>query len=173
MCKLGCYKLYEDAILPTFGTKQSACFDIYSYLPFNDTIDCYSTQNVKLPIYCCPQDMDAPRYIELIEGMRVLIPTGLIFDIPTGYSVRIHARSGLSLKSGIIVANGEGIIDCDYVDQAYIMLTNRSMERHKIYHGERIAQGELVKSLDYSIEECYTTPSKKSDRTGGFGSTGS
>ena len=68
ICKLGCYKLYEDSILPTFGTKQSACFDIYSYLPFNDTIDCYSIQNVKLPTYCCPQERDTIRYIETIDA---------------------------------------------------------------------------------------------------------
>ena len=66
--KLGCYKLYEDSILPTFGTKQSACFDIYSYLPFNDTIDCYSIQNVKLPTYCCPQERDTIRYIETVDA---------------------------------------------------------------------------------------------------------
>ena len=68
ICKLGCYKLYEDSILPTFGTKQSACFDIYSYLPFNDTIDCYSIQNVKLPTYCCPQERDTIRYIETVDA---------------------------------------------------------------------------------------------------------
>ena len=66
--KLGCYKIYEDSILPTFGTKQSACFDIYSYLPFNDTIDCYSIQNVKLPTYCCPQERDTIRYIETVDA---------------------------------------------------------------------------------------------------------
>ena len=171
--KLGCYKLYEDAILPTFGTEHAACFDIYSYLPLNDTIISYSIQNTKLPIPCCPQENDSPRYFEILERMRVLVPTGLIFDIPEGYSVRIHARSGLSLKSGIVLANAEGIIDHDYTDPTYIMLTNNSMERHKIYHGERIAQGELVKKLDYTIETCYNKPHiEGSTRLGGFGSTG-
>ena len=66
--KLGYYKLYEDTILPTFGTKQSACLNFYSYLPFNDTIDCYSIQNVKLSIYCCPQERDTIRYIETVDA---------------------------------------------------------------------------------------------------------
>jgi dUTP pyrophosphatase len=41
---------------------------------------------------------------------RALIPTGLIFDIPEGYSIRIHPRSGMALKYGLILANCRG---CD------------------------------------------------------------
>jgi dUTPase len=41
-----------------------------------------------------------------------------------------------------------------------------------VKHGDRIAQGELMKNLDYTIEECYTAPLQKTDRVGGFGSTG-
>ena len=52
------------------------------------------------------------------------------------------------------------------------MLKNDSLDRVTIKHGDRIAQGELVKSLDYTIEECYTKPVQKTDRNGGFGSTG-
>ena len=39
---------------------------------------------------------------------EVLIPTGLIFDIPEGYSVRLHSRSGLRWKDGIYLTNCEG-----------------------------------------------------------------
>ena len=172
--KLGCYKIYEDSILPTFGTKQSACFDIYSYLPNNELLTAYTIQNENIKIPCCSYESDNDiKYIEITEGMRILVPTGLIFNIPKGHSVRIHARSGLSFKEGLVLANSEGIIDQDYVDPCYIMLTNISTERIRITHGQRIAQGELVKVLDYSIETCYTKPFiEGSNRIGGFGSTG-
>ena len=41
-----------------------------------------------------------------------------------------------------------------------------------IENGERIAQGELVKTLSYSIEETKDVPEQKTNRVGGFGSTG-
>jgi len=172
--KLGCYKIYEDSTLPTFGTKQSACFDIYSYLPNNELLTAYTIQNEKIKIPCCSYEEDKEtKYFEIFPGIRALIPTGLIFNIPKGHSIRIHARSGLAFKEGLVLANSEGIIDQDYIDPCYIMLTNISTERIKIKHGQRIAQGELVKTLDYSIEVCYTKPFiEGSTRIGGFGSTG-
>jgi dUTP pyrophosphatase len=49
----------------------------------------------------------------------MLIPTGLIADIPEGFSVRIHSRSGLAFKQGVYLTNCEGVIDSDYVDPNY------------------------------------------------------
>jgi dUTPase len=53
-----------------------------------------------------------------------------------------------------------------------IILKNDSSDVVTIKHGDRIAQGELVKSLDYSLNPCYNPPTQKSNRIGGFGSTG-
>ena len=103
---------------------------------------------------------------------RVLIPTGLIFDIPEGHSVRLHTRSSISLKKGLIMPNGEGIIDCDYYHQTFVMLYNASADEVLIKDGERIAQGELVKTYLYDIEETEDVPEQKTNRVGGFGSTG-
>ena len=64
------------------------------------------------------------------------------------------------------------MIDSDYIQECFVMIKNDSLSRTIIKHGDRIAQGELVKSLDYSVEECYTTPCQKTNRNGGFGSTG-
>jgi len=170
--KLECYKIYDDALLPTFATKQSACFDLYSYLPLNTNLISFSIQNEKILIPCC-SIRDNKKFITITQGFRVLVPTGLILNITQGYSVRIHARSGLSLKHGMVLANGEGIIDSDYIDPLFIMITNISMKPYKLFHGERIAQGELVKSLDYSLDVMYDKPIRTdSTRTGGFGSTG-
>ena len=168
------FKTNPNAILPTFGTTQSACFDISACFIGNNLtkIKAYSAMNRLIELDCCVYEKDI-FHIEIPSNFRVLIPTGLIFNIPIGYSILIHPRSGLSLKQGLILANAEGIIDSDYIQECFIMIKNDSMNRITISHGDRIAQGELVKSLDYSIEECYTTPHQKTDRIGGFGSTGS
>jgi dUTPase len=41
-----------------------------------------------------------------------------------------------------------------------------------VYHGDRIAQAELVKCEIYDILETSEKPIQKTDRNGGFGSTG-
>jgi dUTP pyrophosphatase len=95
-----------------------------------------------------------------------------VFDIPEGYSVRVHARSGMALKQGLVMANAEGVIDWDYVEQTHIMVLNVSNENLFVHNGERIAQGELVPVLQYGIEPIDTKPEQKTTRSGGFGSTG-
>ena len=108
----------------------------------------------------------------LSPGERILVPTGLIFNIPTGYSLRLHTRSSVSLKQGLVMANSEGIIDSDYYHQTFIMLYNASADEIRIKNKERIAQGELVKTLDYSLEQTTIQPERTTERVGGFGSTG-
>jgi dUTP pyrophosphatase len=137
------YRISENATLPKFATQQSACFDISA---------CGDTT--------------------IPAGHTMPISTGIILDIPVGYSVRIHPRSGLAYKKGITLLNAEGIIDSDYTNELMVLLYNTSNVDFVVRHGDRIAQGELVKSLDYTIDECYTKPTQKTDRVGGFGSTG-
>jgi len=72
----------------------------------------------------------------------------------------------------LIMPNGEGIIDSDYYHQTFVMLYNASADEVLIENGERIAQGELVKTYSYSIEQTKDVPEQKTDRVGGFGSTG-
>jgi dUTP pyrophosphatase len=110
--------------------------------------------------------------IRVDPGERVLVPTGLVLDIPQGYSVRIHPRSGLSLKQGLTLVNAEGVIDSDYVEELFIPLYNASSISVQLKHGDRIAQGELVRTELYEIVESTTRPERKTDRAGGFGSTG-
>jgi dUTP pyrophosphatase len=104
---------------------------------------------------------------------RVLAPTGLIFDIPKEYSIRIHPRSGLSLKEGLTLANAQGVIDSDYMEETFVMLTNLSSRNINIPNLSRICQGELVKNNRASFEEIKERPTRdNTNRKGGFGSTG-
>tara|TARA_R110000824_G_scaffold401415_1_gene612057 strand:+ start:185 stop:691 length:507 start_codon:yes stop_codon:yes gene_type:complete len=160
------YKMNEDVKEPIFATDGSACFDICASIKDNEPITVYRMRNLKVQVN------PINKTIRIAPGDRVLIPTGLIFDIPECHSVRLHIRSSVSLKKGLTMPNGEGIIDSDYYHQTFVMLHNASADEVLIENGERIAQGELIQTYDYAVTETENIPEQKTNRVGGFGSTG-
>ena len=110
--------------------------------------------------------------VQINPHERALIPTGLIFDIPRGCSIRLYPRSSLALKQGLTLANNVGIIDSDYVEPVYMMVYNISGYQQFVSDGIRICQAEMVKELPYMIMKSDVRPEQKTDRDGGFGSTG-
>lgn len=166
---LGYYKMADDVKDPVVATANSACFDLHAYIPPGSEYTVYSSKNLKGSGTSI--DVDGGT-VSVMPGDRILVPTGLIFDIPNGCSVRLHARSGLSLKQGLVLANAEGVIDSDYVDPTYVMITNISDVPVDIKNGDRICQAELVYQPNFAIMPIAQAPEKKTDREGGFGSTG-
>jgi dUTP pyrophosphatase len=164
--KLNVYLTSPYASLPKLATSQSACFDVSACLKQADVV-VYGPHTEKKT-----EKVSELNQFVLYPKQRAAIPTGLILDIPEGYSVRLHPRSGLALKNGITMTNCEGIIDSDYVEELKVILTNTGADPFTLCHGDRICQAELVKNLDYTLEQCYTAPKQKTDRNGGFGSTG-
>lgn len=169
---LNVYKLEPDAQIPHYETRKAACFDLAAYIPKNSSITIFTNRGDKHEVVSSHDGSNGKSYINLFPHERALIRTGLILDIPTGYSVRLHSRSGMALKYGLVLANGEGVIDQDYIEETKIIMLNTSAESVKIYHGDRIAQGEVVPSLQMDIYETFQKPEQKSNRIGGFGSTG-
>lgn len=109
--------------------------------------------------------------IEIAPFERVLIPTGMSFEIPAGFEVQVRPRSGLSLKTGLMVVNSPGTIDADYRGEVKIIMANISNKTEIIKHGERIAQ--VVYSPITQAEFCVVKQLTETERgTGGFGSTG-
>jgi dUTP pyrophosphatase len=86
--------------------------------------------------------------------------------------MKMYIRSGTALKKGLTLANGVGIIDSDYVEETFIMLLNESDSLVTIENGERLAQCLVEKTLQVDLSETQTKPEHKSERDGGFGSTG-
>ena len=81
-------RVADDSIeLPAYETNSSAGMDLRAYLPDGS--------------------------ITLEPKQRVLVGTGLYFEIPEGFEVQIRPRSGLALKQGITVLNSPGTIDAD------------------------------------------------------------
>jgi len=166
MLELKIYKTHPEVILPKFGTEQAACFDL-AFQPHGKHQ--YSGYNGYNAPFTRPLNSGN---IMIMPGDRVMVPTGLIFDIPEGYSVRIHPRSGLSYKQGLVLANLEAVIDSDYVQETFVLLTNLSENHQTIKPGDRIAQAELILQLKYVVSETIIAPTQKTDRVGGLGSTG-
>jgi dUTP pyrophosphatase len=166
--KLKFWKTHPEITIPSFQTGQAACFDLALQTNGKLTYSGYNQDNKPFT-----RDVHAGGSIFLSSGDRIMAPTGLIMDIPEGYSVRLHPRSGNSLKLGIVLANLEGVIDSDYIDEVMVLLWNTSQNSMWINNGNRIAQAELTKLERYAIEETNEKPVKKTDREGGMGSTGS
>ena len=164
------YKLDSEVKDPLRATEGSACFDLHSFMPEDSLVR----------VYINHQDEDIEiRERKVVQGRvqinsteRMLVPTGLIFDIPAGYSVRLYPRSSLALKQGMSLANNVAIIDSDYVQPVYMMVYNISGYQQFVKNGERICQAELVREQPSVLMEVNERPERKTDRDGGFGSTG-
>lgn len=165
MTKLKLFKTNTNVSLPQKQTSGSACFDLMFQGHGKRQYSGFSRMNK-------PFDRVMNNQIVIGPGERIMVPTGIIMDIPEGHSVRVHARSGLSLKQGLVLANAEGVIDSDYVEEVMVLLHNISENSITIHTGDRIAQAELIKDAEYTIEESATRPGVKTSRVGGMGSTG-
>lgn len=160
--QVGVKKLRKEALLPEYGTERSACADIRANIV---------TSDLKMAPPYLGHTYETSKIL-LLPGQRVLVPTGLVFDIPEGYSLRVHPRSGLSFKLGMTVVCGEGVIDEDYQEELFVPMVNLSQVSVEISDGDRIAQIELVKDERCSFSFVEKLSDKNSSRSGGFGHTG-
>lgn len=165
------FKINQNAEIPVFATEGSACFDIKACLDGVAKVKAFNPHNreMELPV---KKDQSGRLFTQVQPSFRTLIPTGLIFDIPIKHVMKMNIRSSMALKFGLGMANNTAIIDSDYVDETYIMIYNMSDTPINLYHGDRIAQAMLEKTLSYVLEESEIAPTQKTDRTGGLGSTG-
>ena len=163
------YKLHSEVKEPYRATEGSSCFDLYSFLQEDQPVKVYYNQFEEVD----KKDRIVQNgRVQVNPNERVLIPTGLIFDIPRGYSVRLYPRSSLALKQGLTLANNVGIIDWDYVEPVFAMIVNISGDVKYVNNNERICQGELFKDQPCVLKEVNERPETKTEREGGFGSTG-
>ena len=163
------YKTNPAVKKPIRATEGSACFDLCSFLPENSEVSVYMNAHEQLDKR---KRKVVDGKVQINKNERALIPTGLIFDIPEGYSVRLHSRSGLAWNDGLYLTNSEGIIDSDYVNPIFVMMTSISQSPKTINNGDRVCQAELVKKIYHGLTEIKKPPVQKTEREGGFGSTG-
>ncbi len=142
--KINIKKLHRDAIIPKYETSGAAGFDLV-----------------------------AIEDLEVTTNKTVLVPTGLAFEIPEGFQLEIRPRSGISVKTNLMVTNSPGTVDSDYRGEVKIAvrLVQAELGQHIIKKGERIAQGVIMPVYQaefVQVEELSDT--ERGEK--GFGSTG-
>jgi dUTP pyrophosphatase len=102
---------------------------------------------------------------------RVLIPTGLVVSFEGEYEIQIRPRSGLSLKTPLMIPNSPGTIDADYRGEIKIILVNMFDDDFFIKHGDRVAQMVFSRVYRPSFQE-VSDLDQTTRGVGGFGSSG-
>ena len=109
--------------------------------------------------------------IRLEPGQRVMIPTGLAFEIPPGFEIQIRPRSGWASKKGVTVVNTPGTVDADYRGEVKIALVHLGQESLEILDQDRVAQAVVCPVVQAKLE-LVEDLSNTARGAGGFGSTG-
>lgn len=142
---LGYTKLSEDAVTPVYNYPTDSGFDLHSIV-----------------------DIEIPPF------GRVLVPTGLSFDIKDGHEIQVRSKSGLAIKQGLMVLNSPGTVDNGYTGEVQVIVFNTNNHSVKIPKGMKVGQAVLCPVVNgkwVSLEE--KNKIKEKDRGDkGFGSTG-
>jgi len=138
-------KLNEDAVVPKYAYELDSGFDLYS----------------------------VEKFVVPPFG-RVLIPTGLSFDLPEGYEIQVRTKSGLAVNLGLMVSNSPGTVDRGYLGEIKVPLFNMNNNSLTIEKGMKVAQAVLCpvvcgKFVEFEQLNDLGT-SERGDK--GFGSTG-
>ena len=143
--ELGFIKLVDDTVSPSYNYPSDSGFDLYS------------TEEVTIPPFG-----------------RVLVPTGLSFDIKDGYEIQVRSKSGLAIKQGLMVLNSPGTVDNGYTGEVQVIIFNTNNHEVQIPKGMKVGQAVLCPVVNGAwvnlVEHKNVTSKDRGDN--GFGSTG-
>lgn len=138
--------LGKEVPLPTYATDGSAALDLRACVLEDKTIE---------------------------PGGRLLIQTGLALNMrDPGIVAIVASRSGLSLKHGVRVAQGVGVIDADYNGEIGVILANDGAKPFVVRQGDRIAQLMFQPVCQVSLGFIDELSSSTERGIGGFGHSG-
>ena len=127
-------------------------------------------------------DLYAAEDVIVHPGETAVVPLGFKLSLPPGYGLFVLPRSGLSLKTPIRVANGPGLIDQGFREEAGVIVWNTSPRENpllgpggmnppiKISAGDRIAQAVILNTpvMQFTVVQDLEATA----RGEGFGSSG-
>lgn len=117
---------------------------------YNDSgADCFAREDVIIP-----------------AGKVAKVPTGIGVELPDGYDIVVHCKSGLSSK-GIWASNAP--VDAGYTGEIHAILFNTTSEDFVIHKGDKIGQF-VVRPVIYADFIVNIEEEGRGDN--GFGSTG-
>ena len=106
-----------------------------------------------------------------LNSKTTLYDTGICLNIPVGYYVEIVPRSSI-VKSGYMLSNSIGIIDCSYKGNLYVGLTKVCDDAIEIAYPFKCCQLIVRKQVFPKFIEMEMEDVLESKRNiGGFGST--
>lgn len=178
---------YPDAIIPTRSTRLAAGYDFYaaeetvipSYWQMMKKLDDANVPDDAFYILFGMKDYE-PKFKDIHDALAderfkdyrpTLVPTGVKIYLDDDKSLEIYARSSLPRKNWLVVANGVGLCDADYVNtpesegEIYVQLINLAPFPFTIHKGEKFAQG-VIRQY-FLVDDDIPG----GERTGGFGST--
>lgn len=118
-------------------------------------------------------DLYAASGAHLNAGQAAWFDTGVIFEVPEGWTMQIVGRSGHGFNHDVRLANSVGIIDSDFRGTAKVKLRSDGMSHLQINAGDRIAQAALVPTPRVHFEVVDKGDLSVTARgDGGLGSTG-
>ncbi len=111
-------------------------------------------------------DIFASKTVTIPPHQIVPVATGIGLELPNGYDVVIHCKSGLSSK-GILCANAP--IDAGYRGEIFAILYNTTNDPVTFFAGDKIGQF-VVRPVIYADFVLVIEGEERGD--GAFGSTG-
>ena len=152
--KLRILKLHPNAKVPTYATDGAGCFDLYAA-----TVE--GAQHIGAAV---------------TFGSPIVCGTGLAFEVPDGYVLEVHSRSGQGFNHDVRLANCEGQIDSDFRGEVMVKLTadfnhDDNAPACFVKPGDRIAQARLCPSpkVVFEVAEQLSITERGE---GGLGHTG-
>ena len=147
-------KISEDAVIPTKANFSDVGYDL-------SIIGVHSDLSRKTEILRTGTSYQVP--------ITTLYKTGIKLEIPLGYYVEIVPRSSLS-KSGYMLANSIGIIDCSYKGELLVALAKINEDASDIKFPFRCCQLIMRKQIYPEMMEVQELECTKR-LEGGFGSS--
>lgn len=129
-------------------------------------------EDVILPQYAHFSDAGADLYsneeVDINPNEVKIISTGLKVEIPNGYEMQIRNRSGMTVKTPILVQLGT--IDSDYRGTIGVMMYNHGDIPYRVQKGDKIAQAVIMPTYhgNFLITDSLTETERGES---GFGST--
>jgi len=143
--ELGYTKLRDGVVEPKYNYPSDSGFDLHS------------TEDLTIPPFG-----------------RILVPTGLSFDIKDGYEIQVRSKSGLAIKQGLMVLNSPGTVDNGYTGEVQVIVFNTNNHEVQITKGMKVGQAVLCpvvngKWVNLTNKQIVTSKDRGDN---GFGSTG-
>ena len=167
-------QLYVDSIEKIYNER--------NYVVFNEVIGCVqpvvgfikkdkdAISPSKTNFSDAGYDISIIKQHKVINSKTTLYDTGISLEIPEGYYVEIVPRSSI-IKSGYILSNNIGIIDCGYKGNLYIALTKIADDAISIEYPFKCCQLITRKQVFSDFQEITDNSSESVRGAGGFGST--